>query len=112
MNQYIYCDWRIEQNKRVLTTTDYISYSRIIMINNKKVLIYRKYEGNLDVWARIATLEEKEIMSDDDWYLIDELIQDVIISKQNMEETLKKNVEDKETIDEILNIAMKFKQKS
>lgn len=112
MNQYIYCDWRIEQNKRVLTTTDYISYSRIIMINNKKVLIYRKYEGNLDAWARIATLEEKEIMSDDDWYLIDELIQDVIISKQNMEETLKKNVEDKETIDEILNIAMKFKQKS
>lgn len=78
------------------------------MINKKKILIYRKYDGNLDAWARIATLDEKESMSDDDWYLIDELIQDIIISKSNIEEILKKNTEDKETINEILRACLNF----
>lgn len=81
------------------------------MINNEKILIYKKYEGNLDAWARIATLEEKKNMSDDDWYLIDDLIQDMVISKPNMMETLKRNVENKDVMDEILDIAMKLKQK-
>lgn len=82
------------------------------MINKKKILIYRKYDGNLDAWVRIATLDEKESMSDDDWYLIDELIQDIIISKSNIEEILKKNTEDKETINEILNVAIEYRRKA
>lgn len=32
----------------------------MIMINEEKILIYKKYEGNLDIWARIATCEEKK----------------------------------------------------
>ena len=82
------------------------------MINKKKILIYRKYDGNLDAWARIATLDEKESMSDDDWYLIDELIQDIIISRPNIDEILKKNIEDKETINEILNVAIEYRRKA
>lgn len=81
------------------------------MINNEKILIYKKYEGNLDAWARIATCEEKKAMSDDDWYLIDDLIQNVIISRSDMIESLKRNVENKKVMDEILEIAMKLKQK-
>lgn len=78
------------------------------MIDNNKIQIYKKYEGNLDAWARIASLEEKKAMVDDDWYLIDNLIQDVIISKSDIAETLKNNVENKEVIDEILSIAQKL----
>lgn len=89
-----------------------ILYSEVIMINKKKILIYRKYDGNLDAWARIATLDEKGSMSDDDWYLIDELIQDIIISRPNIEEILKKNTEDKETINEILNVAIEYRRKA
>ena len=82
------------------------------MINKKKILIYRKYDGNLDAWARISTLDEKESMSDDDWYLIDELIQDIIISRPNIKEILKKNTEDKETMNEILNVAIEYRRKA
>lgn len=81
------------------------------MINNEKILIYKKYEGNLDAWARIATYEEKKAMSDDDWYLIDDLIQNVVISRPDMMQILKRNVENKKVMDEILDIAMKIKQK-
>lgn len=80
------------------------------MINNEKILIYKKYEGDLDAWARIGTLEEKKAMSDDDWYLIDNLIQDAVISKSDIIEILKRNVENEEVMDEILGIAMRFKQ--
>ena len=51
-------------------------------------------------------------MSDDDWYLIDELIQDIIISRPNIEEILKKNTEDKETMNEILNVAIEYRRKA
>lgn len=81
------------------------------MINNEKILIYKKYEGDLDAWARIATFEEKKAMSDDDWYLIDNLIQNVVVSRPNIIETLKRNVENEEVMNEILGIAMKLKQR-
>lgn len=83
----------------------------MIMINEEKILIYKKYEGNLDIWARIATCEEKKVLSNDDWYLIDELILNAVISIPDMIEILKRNVENEKVMDEILDIAMKLKKK-
>jgi len=51
------------------------------MITKEKISIYKKYEGNPNAWARIGTSEEKELMSDDDWFLIDSLIQYYHFSK-------------------------------
>lgn len=44
------------------------------MITAKKLSIYRKYDGDVDGWARAGSWREKKIMSDQDWYDIDELL--------------------------------------
>ena len=44
------------------------------MITAKKLSIYRKYDGDVDGWARVGSRREKKVMSDQDWYEIDELL--------------------------------------
>lgn len=66
------------------------------------------------IWTHgleLQLVKKKKAMSDDDWYLIDDLIQNVIISRSDMIESLKRNVENKKVMDEILEIAMKLMQK-
>lgn len=75
------------------------------MISEEKILIYKKYEGDPDAWARIGTTAEKNMMSDEDWYLIDLLIQDIVISKGNLDRILDKNTENEKVKEEIINIA-------
>ena len=43
------------------------------MITAKKISIYRKYDGDIDTWARFGGFKDKRIMSDHDWHDIDEL---------------------------------------
>lgn len=80
------------------------------MITKNKILVYKKYDGDLDAWARIGTSEEKNIMSDDDWYLIDSLIQEIIISKFNLIQRLKVNTDSEDVRNEIIEIANKVPQ--
>lgn len=75
------------------------------MINKEKISVYKKYGGDPDAWARIATSQEKSVMSDDDWYLIDSLVQDVIISGNNLDKRLTDNTDSEEVRNEIRNIA-------
>ena len=77
------------------------------MITKKILKIYKKYNGDIDSWARFGSLEEKEIMSDDNWYQIDSLIQEVVIAHSNLTQKLKNLTEEKEVIDEIIMIAKK-----
>ena len=75
------------------------------MITKEKISIYKKFGGDSDAWARIGTPEEKKIMSDDDWYIIDSLIQDIIISKTNLIQKLKLKIGNDELINEIIHLA-------
>lgn len=75
------------------------------MITKEKLTVYRKYNGDLDLWARIGASKEKSIMSDDDWYLIDSLIQDVIISQNKLYKKLESKTYDDEVKMEIIRIA-------
>ena len=77
------------------------------MITKKILNIYKKYNGDIDSWVRFGSLEEKEIMSDDNWYQIDSLIQEVVIAHSNLTQKLKNLTEEKEVIDEIIMIAKK-----
>jgi len=54
------------------------------MITQGKIKIYKKYSGNIDSWARSGSKKEKLIMTDNDWYIIDELIQDMSLAKKEL----------------------------
>ena len=51
------------------------------MLTIEKVKIYKSFNGDIDGWARIGTDEELNLMEDEDWRLIDEIIQDIKIIK-------------------------------
>lgn len=53
------------------------------MITKQKITIYLKYQ-NIDNFARIASVKEKNILGDKDWALIENLIQDIHLLKNNM----------------------------
>ncbi|MFO7938785.1 MAG: hypothetical protein R6U66_03440 [Bacteroidales bacterium] len=75
------------------------------MITKKKLSIYKKYMGDIDAWARLALKEEKNIMKDDDWYLIDSMVQDVILARDSLSSFIKENVDSEDVKAEIINIA-------
>lgn len=54
------------------------------MINRDKIKIYRKYNADIDLWARIGTRKDKSIMVDSDWYIIDSLLQDLSLVKRGL----------------------------
>ncbi len=61
------------------------------MITKQKITIYLKYQ-NIDNFARCANAKEKNILSDKDWGLIENLIQDIHLLKNNM---VSKEIRDK-----------------
>ena len=54
------------------------------MITSEKLKIYLKYKGDSDSLARIGRHDEKKLMTDSDWSLIDSLIQDINMSAKGM----------------------------
>jgi hypothetical protein len=46
------------------------------MITEEKLQIYSKY-GEIDSWVRSGSKKEKSIMEDQDWYIIESLLQDL-----------------------------------
>ena len=47
------------------------------MITARKLEIYHRFRGDADAWARVGTAEERGEMADDDWRLIDTLVQSI-----------------------------------
>lgn len=80
------------------------------MITIDKVKIYKRFNGDVDGWARIGTKEEKSVMNNDDWFLIEGFIQDLHLVKKRLasntfmtsiNERLKEHCDSEETIQEI-----------
>lgn len=66
------------------------------MITKEKLLIYARYDGDIDAWVRCGTRKEHALMEDQDWHLIDGLVQDLeLIEKELAAESFieKVNVE-------------------
>lgn len=77
------------------------------MITKDKIKIYSKYKGDIDMFARVANKTEEKTISTKDWYLIDDLLQDLILinsgktSSSYMDELSnkqKENLEDEEAL--------------
>lgn len=49
------------------------------MITGRQIEIYKKYNGDIDSFARIASAREKLDMNDEQWLLIERLIEDSTI---------------------------------
>jgi hypothetical protein len=54
------------------------------MINKEKMAVYQKYAGDIDRWARMASVAEKTLISDADWYEINSFIQDYSLVKNGL----------------------------
>ena len=84
------------------------------MITIDKIKIYKRFNGDIDGWVRIGTKEEKSIMNDNDWFMIESFIQDMRLIKKGLasetlvnsiRERLKDNCDNDETIQAVMEIA-------
>lgn len=84
------------------------------MITSSKLRVFKRYKGDGDMFARSASSEERKLVSDREWELIDLLLQDAAVinrglgSEQRNAEAVKRlqeNSENQEVIAEIRQIA-------
>ncbi|WP_020483202.1 hypothetical protein [Methylomonas sp. MK1] len=77
------------------------------MISLEKVAIYRKFAGDIDGWARMASASEKAILTGDDWRQIDSIAQDFGLVQaglastryaENLHKRIAESVTDAETL--------------
>ncbi len=54
------------------------------MITAEKLKIFKKYNGDADGFTRAGKKSEKELMDNQDWSLIDSVIQDLEMSKNGL----------------------------
>lgn len=84
------------------------------MITKEKISIYKYFNGDIDGWARVGTKEQKAIIKDKDWFLIEGFVQDIRLVKKGLaseiymkaiNERLHENCDSEETIQELKEIA-------
>ena len=75
------------------------------MINKQKIKIFKKYNGDIDGFSRFGKKKEKNIISDEEWNVIDNVLQDLKMIKNGLCSTDYKN-----KTEEILN--QKFEKES
>jgi len=64
------------------------------MISHEKIRIYQKYNGRIDKFLRSNKNWEKSVLTNDDWLLIDGILQDCeMIAKGLTSESFKKDFE-------------------
>ena len=63
------------------------------MLTLEQVELYERYNGNGDSFSRFAKKEEDMIISDENWRILDDFVQDIIfIRKEITSESYIKNV--------------------
>lgn len=87
------------------------------MITADKLKLFERYSGDVDAWARSGSKKEQLIMMDNDWYLIDDMIQDLNLIKKGLASAdfqdklklkLNTNCDNEETIKKLESIAHKY----
>jgi len=80
------------------------------MLTLAKIEIYKRYDGDIDRWARSGRKKDKLGMQDDDWHLITGFIGDFTLIKNGLaaesyvnsfNNRLLENCDEKDTIDQI-----------
>lgn len=80
------------------------------MITTEKILIFKKYNGDIDHFARVGSSRDKSVLTDVEWSEIDNLIQDLELSKKGLTSLefnkkldlkISKLIDSKETLEQI-----------
>ncbi len=83
------------------------------MITQEKLTIFLKYGRDVDAWARSATVQEKKIMSDADWYEMDSLLPDLLLLKtgkaseeyaERIQQSLPERVSDEKVLQQLMSL--------
>jgi hypothetical protein len=53
-------------------------------LTNEKLAIYRKYRGDVDMWARAGTKSEKNAMVDADWAELSAILQQLQLVEKGL----------------------------
>jgi hypothetical protein len=86
------------------------------MITRRKIEIFKKYSGDIDHFARVGTHQDKIDISDNEWSLIDNLLQDLeIVDKglvadaflKRLDERIKECCESEGVLQELKRISKK-----
>lgn len=68
------------------------------MLTTEKLAIYQSYNGDIDGWARREGHMSNAGLTDSDWYLIDELIQGMVLvsagASKEFAESLERRIDD------------------
>lgn len=87
------------------------------MITREKLRIFVEYNGDPDMFARVATVEECQRMNDHDWQLLEILLQDAIVLSRHLgsehrnnqaRHRLKDSCDGPEVVKEIMKIAESY----
>ncbi|PYS86016.1 MAG: hypothetical protein DMF62_17345 [Acidobacteria bacterium] len=87
------------------------------MVTLKKLKVFERYKGDIDMWSRLNINVDTGI-DDDEWRLVDTLIQDVIVIDRKLgseertkqaSERLRQNCENEAVIAEIRRLVNKRK---
>lgn len=87
------------------------------IITPRKLEIYSSYFGDIDPFVALGDESEKNEISDEEWSLIDEFVQEIIMIKKGrtskeyevkLNERIEKNCFDSNTVDELKEVATKI----
>ncbi len=83
------------------------------MLTLAKIRVYRKYGGDMDGWARTKNPDDCSLITDDEWLLIDSLVQKLTLVKngkaspayaKRISVELHRRVESEEAINELMEL--------
>ena len=64
------------------------------MITLEKLNLYLKYNGDIDMFARVNDKKELQILSEEEWYKIDNLLQEAyLVQSRKVSEAFKLEIE-------------------
>jgi hypothetical protein len=84
------------------------------MLTLAKIRVYRKYGGDIDGFARAKNQNDYTVITDDEWFLIDSLVQKLFLVKngkaspeyaERISVEVHQNVEGEEAINELMELA-------
>jgi hypothetical protein len=84
------------------------------MLTLAKIRVYRKYGGDIDGFARAKNQNDYSVITDDEWFLIDSLVQKLFLVRngkappeyaKRISVEVHQNIEGEEAINELMELA-------
>ena len=54
------------------------------MLTKEKIKVYISYNGDIDMWVRTGKANDKTVMNNSDWAMIEQLLQDIHLVEKGL----------------------------